>query len=81
MVFGAFFSYIRKKLVNARQCYKRGLEITLQNRDRKARQKILDLRNLEPGTIRYGIKTRQNAWDFSKDHYQRRKRLREEKQR
>lgn len=69
-----------KKKQELQAQYNRGKIVTEQMRADKLRRKMEQRKYMEPGTIRYGLATKQNPLDLMKDVKSRREQKRKEKQ-
>ena len=72
---------IRQWVYRRQKEVERGRVVIEKDRAKKERAKLQKARYYEPGTIKYGLANKQNPAEVMQDAYQRRKRLREEKQR
>jgi len=57
----------------------RGIEITQQQKAEKQRKKLRKAMESKPGSIRYGLATKQSPSEFMKELYEIKKQAREEK--
>ena len=74
---------LNKKRKSLQDQMKRGLEVTRQMHDEKARRKAKKFLDMKPGAvkaIRHGLATKANPIDVMKAEYDRRKYEREQKQ-
>ena len=71
---------MKQKKKDLQAQYQRGKDRTEQMKADKLRQKMQQQKYMEPGTIRYGLLTKQNPLDLMKDVKTRRELKRKEKQ-